>query len=42
MVVSLNGYENWTYSLGKGAMKNAILLGPGEEMRLDIRLRPKE
>lgn len=42
MIVSLKGYEDWTYSLGKGALKNAILLGPGEEMRLDIRLRPKK
>jgi hypothetical protein len=40
MVVSQKGYEDWTYSLGKGEMKNAIRLGPGEEMRLDIRLQP--
>lgn len=40
MVVSQKGYEDWTYSLGKGAMKNAIVLRSGEEMRLDIRLRP--
>lgn len=42
MVVSQKGYEDWTYSLGRGTMKNAIRLGPGEEMRLDIRLRPRE
>jgi hypothetical protein len=40
MVASLKGYENWTYSLGKGASRNTILLRPGEELKLDIRLRP--
>lgn len=41
MVVSLEGYEDWAYSLGRGEMRNAILLKPGEELSLDIRLRPK-
>jgi hypothetical protein len=41
MVVSEKGYEDWTYAQGKGAMKNAIRLGPGEEKRLDIRLQPR-
>jgi hypothetical protein len=41
MVVSLDGYENWSYSLGRGELRNAILLHPGEELALDIRLRPK-
>jgi hypothetical protein len=42
MVVSLKGYEDWTYSMGRGALWNAILLRPGEGLTLDIRLRPKE
>ena len=41
MVVSLEGYENWRYRTDKSPLKNAILLRPGEEMRLDIRLWPK-
>jgi len=41
MVVSLDGYENWSYSLGRGELRNAILLRPGEELALDLRLRPK-
>jgi hypothetical protein len=41
MVVSLDGYENWSYSLGRGELRNAILLRPGEELALDVRLRPK-
>lgn len=42
MVVSLKGYEDWAYSMGRGALWNAIILRPGEELTLDIRLRPKE
>jgi hypothetical protein len=42
MVVSEKGYGDWTYALGKGAMKNVIRLGPGEEQRLDIRLQPRK
>jgi hypothetical protein len=41
MVVLLDGYENWSYSLGRGELRNAILLSPGEELALDVRLRPK-
>jgi hypothetical protein len=41
MVVSLEGYENWTYLTDKSQMKNAILLRPGEELHLDIRLWSK-
>jgi hypothetical protein len=41
MVVSQEGYENWTYLTDKRPMKNAILLRPGEELHLDIRLWPK-
>jgi hypothetical protein len=41
MVVSLEGYKDWTFSLGKGDTRNAILLRPGEELNLDIRLWPK-
>jgi hypothetical protein len=40
MAVSLEGYENWIYSQGKGAEPNAILLRPGEELKIHIRLRP--
>jgi hypothetical protein len=42
MIVLQKGYEDWTYALGKGAMKNAIVLRPGEEMKLDIRLLTKK
>jgi hypothetical protein len=42
MVVSREGYENWTYSLGRGELRNAILLHPGEELSLDIRMWPKQ
>ena len=41
MVVSLEGYENWRYQTDKSPSKNAILLRPGEELHLDIRLSPK-
>jgi hypothetical protein len=42
MVVSLAGYENWSYTTDTGPVKNAILLVPGEELNLDIRLQPKQ
>ncbi len=42
MVVSLEGYEDWTYTLGKGETRNAVLLRPGEELTLEIRLWPKQ
>lgn len=42
MVVSLNGYQDWTYTLGRGELWNALLLRPGEVLTLDIRLQPKE
>lgn len=42
MVVSLEGYENWTYTLGRGSMSNAILLSPGEELNFEIRLWPRQ
>ena len=41
MVVSLGGYENWSYLTAEGSMRNAVFLRPGEEMILDIRLQPK-
>ncbi len=41
MVVSKDGYDDWTYSLGRGDLRNAVLLKPGEELTLEIRLRPK-
>ena len=42
MVVSHAGYEDWNYSLGRGELRNAILLHSGEESRVDIRLLPKK
>jgi len=42
MVVSLEGYENWSYQADKSSRKNALLLLPGEELNLDIRLEPKQ
>jgi len=42
MVVSLAGYENWSYATDTGPVKNAVLLVPGEELNLDIRLQPKQ
>jgi len=42
MVVSLEGYENWSYKAADGSMRNAVLLRPSEEMILDIRLQPKQ
>ena len=42
MVVSLAGYENWSYTTDTGSLKNAVLLVPGEELNLDIRLQPKQ
>jgi hypothetical protein len=42
LTVSLEGYEDWPYALGRGALRNAFLLRPGEELTLDIRLRPKQ
>jgi hypothetical protein len=42
MVVSLAGYENWSYITDKGSVSNAVLLLPGEELNLDIRLQPKQ
>jgi hypothetical protein len=41
MVVSLEGYESWHYALGHGELKNAIVLKPGEELTLEIRLWPR-
>jgi len=41
MVVSLAGYKNWSYTTDAGSLKNAILLVPGEELNLDIRLQSK-
>jgi hypothetical protein len=35
MVVSLAGYDNWS-------VRKAVLLHPGEELNLSIRLRPKQ
>jgi Carboxypeptidase regulatory-like domain len=42
MVVSLESYENWRYQTDKSPLKNAILLRPGEELHLDIRLWPSD
>ena len=42
MVVSLDGYENWRYMLGPGEARDALLVKPGEELTLDIRLWPKK
>lgn len=42
MVVSVAGYENWSYKADKGFVKNAVLLLPGEELNLDVRLQPKQ
>jgi hypothetical protein len=42
MVVSLAGYENWSYKSDKGSVKDAALLPPSEELNLDIRLQPKQ
>ena len=42
MVVSLAGYEDWSYTTTDEApVRNAILLRPGEELTLDIRLQAK-
>lgn len=41
LVVSREGYEAWRYTSADGTEKN-IVLGPGEELKLDIRLRPKQ
>jgi len=38
MVVSMDGYENWTYTLGRGEHRNAVLLQPGEELELEVRM----
>jgi hypothetical protein len=40
LVVSREGYENWKYSGPDGALK-AIVLQPGQEEILNIRLQPK-
>ena len=42
MVVSADGYESWHYALGRGELKDAIVLKPGEELTLEIRLWPKK
>jgi hypothetical protein len=42
MVVSLDGYENWSYKSDKGSAKDAVLLLPGQDLNLDIRLQPKQ
>lgn len=42
MVVSLAGYEDWSYKADKGSVKNTFLLLPGEELNLDIRLQPAQ
>jgi len=42
MVVSLEGYENWSYLTPESPAMNAVFLRPGEEMILDIRLQPKQ
>jgi hypothetical protein len=42
MVVTMDGYEPWRYALGRGDLKGAIVLKPGEELTLDIRLWPKK
>jgi hypothetical protein len=41
MVVSQDGYRPWTYTSAGGRTPNAIELGPGEELVLDIRLQPE-
>ena len=38
MVISQSGYENWVY--GSGTHRLPLVLGPGESMNLDIRLKP--
>ena len=42
MVVSLEGYENWSYLTAESSVRNAVFLRPGQEMALDIRLQPKQ
>lgn len=42
MTVSADGYESWRYALGRGELKGAIVLKPGEELTLEIRLWPKK
>jgi hypothetical protein len=41
MVISLDGFEAWTYTSPSTPAKNSIQLNSGEELTLDIRLRPK-
>ena len=41
LVVHVRGHEDWVYSLGRGELKDAILLRPGEVLALDIRVWPK-
>jgi hypothetical protein len=41
MIVSLDGYENWVYGEEGGKRGKPLLLHPGQEEKLDIRLRPK-
>jgi hypothetical protein len=41
MIVSLDGYENWVYGVDGAKRGKPLLLHPGEEETLDIRLRPK-
>lgn len=41
MVVSLDGYEDWVYGVDGGQRGKPLLLHPGQEETLEIRLRPK-
>jgi hypothetical protein len=41
MIVSLDGYENWVYGVDGAKRGKPLLLHPGQEETLDIRLRLK-
>jgi hypothetical protein len=42
MTVSAHGYAPWTYTPSPYSAQNRILLDPGEELVLDIRLQPED
>jgi len=41
MVVSLDGYQNWVYGVDGSTLGKVLFLHPGQEVILDIRLKPK-
>jgi hypothetical protein len=42
MLVTRKGYDDWTYALGRGELRDAILLHAGEELSLDVQMWPKQ